>query len=281
MLSPQESKIQLELKIEPFEDKYLINDCNNIDKETIKAEKQVKFTIEGKTNDKDALIKYNFQNKILFNVEEALSARNNNKKKIIQLGRKRKDDKTKGEHNKFSDDNIRRKCKHLILDSFVEFINAKIKTMYNGNIGKSIFKKEFLTLNKDQKFDSSIENNKNFLNKTLGDIYSDTISKRFTNYLPQHNKNLIQNLINEEDENKKNYFKQIFDLTFLQCLEHFNGANINELLEGMKCFKDIQEKFNDDKEYKDVLFHYIINFKEIINSKKSRKPRIKKEISKN
>ena len=281
MLSPQESKIQLELKIEPFEDKYLINDCNNIDKETIKAEKQVKFTIEGKTNDKDALIKYNFQNKILFNVEEALSARNNNKKKIIQLGRKRKDDKTKGEHNKFSDDNIRRKCKHLILDSFVEFINAKIKTMYNGNIGKSIFKKDFLTLNKDQKFDSSIENNKNFLNKTLGDIYSDTISKRFTNYLPQHNKNLIQNLINEEDENKKNYFKQIFDLTFLQCLEHFNGANINELLEGMKCFKDIQEKFNDDKEYKDVLFHYIINFKEIINSKKSRKPRIKKEISKN
>ena len=71
----------------------------------------------------------------------------------------------------------------------MEFINAKIKSIYNGDIGNSIYKKELLTLNKNQISDASIDFNKNLLNRTLGDIFSDTISSRFTNYLPFHNKN--------------------------------------------------------------------------------------------
>ena len=41
----------------------------------------------------------------------------------------------------------------------------------------------------------------------------------------------------------------------------------------MKCFYDIKEKYNDDKEYKDVLNYYINNFDNIINKKKARKSR--------
>ena len=41
----------------------------------------------------------------------------------------------------------------------------------------------------------------------------------------------------------------------------------------MKCFYEIKEKYNDDKEYKDVLNFYINNFDNIINKKKSRKSR--------
>ena len=122
------------------------------------------------------------------------------------IGRKRKSDKTKGDHNKFFDDNLRRKCKYIILSSLMEFINAKIKSIYNGDIGNYIYKKELLTLNKNQISDASIDFNKNFLNRTLGDIFSNTISSRFTNYLPFHNKNLIERLVNEGDEEKKNIF---------------------------------------------------------------------------
>ena len=41
----------------------------------------------------------------------------------------------------------------------------------------------------------------------------------------------------------------------------------------MKCFYEIKDKYNDDKEYKDVLNFYINNFDHIINKKKSRKSR--------
>jgi len=46
----------------------------------------------------------------------------------------------------------------------------------------------------------------------------------------------------------------------------------------MKCFYEIKDKYNDDKEYKDVLNFYINNFDNIINKKKSRKSRNQKKM---
>ena len=59
-------------------------------------------------------------------------------------------------HDKFTDDNLRKKCKHLVLDSVMEFINKKIYSLYNGNIGNNIYRKEILTLNKSQKSKANI-----------------------------------------------------------------------------------------------------------------------------
>ena len=56
---------------------------------------------------------------------------------------------TTGEHNKFSDDNLRRKVKHIILKNLMDFINDKIYYFYQGNIGKGILiknKKQMLRL---------------------------------------------------------------------------------------------------------------------------------------
>ena len=174
--------------------------------------------------------------------------------------------------NKFFDDNLRRKCIYIILSRLIEFINAKIKIIYNGDIGNFIYKKKLLTLNKNQISDASIDFNKNLLNRTLGDKFSDTINSRFTDYLPFHNKNLLlERLVNEEDEEKSKYFNKLFNLTFLQCFKHFKGIDYIEELDGMKCFYDIKEKYNHDKEYKDVLNFYINNFDNIINKKKIKK----------
>ena len=260
----------------------IINKNKNI-QEFEKLDNQTKCIIhEKKNNNQDLSLPLKNQKKIFFNIDNGMenvisNQKDYNKNLIIKtkktIGRKRKSDKTKGEHNKFSDDNLRRKCKYIILSSLMEFINAKIKSIYNGDIGNSIYKKELLTLNKNQISDASIDFNKNLLNRTLGDIFSDTISSRFTNYLPFHNKNLIERLVNEEDEEKRKYFIKLFNLTFLQCLKHFKGIDYIEELDGMKCFYEIKEKYNDDKEYKDVLNFYINNFDNIINKKKSRKSR--------
>lgn len=64
-------------------------------------------------------------------------------KSFKKMGRKRKSDSAKGEHNKFSDDNMRRKIKHIVLKSLMEFINNKIKEVFNGKIGYSILKKSY------------------------------------------------------------------------------------------------------------------------------------------
>lgn len=220
------------------------------------------------------------KSKNLFIVNNHPSQDNKSESKIHgkkNLGRKRKNDSTKGRHNKYSSDNIVRKCKHLVLNSLMEFINKKIKNMYNDKIGNNIFKKQLLTLNKEQKSDAKIQSNKQFLNKPIGDIFSVNISKRYTNYIPQHNKILIEGLKKEENENKKEYFNKLFNLTFLECLNHFMEIKKNELLEGMKCFHQIEKKLKDENDYIGILDFYLENYEKITMRKKSRKPRENKK----
>ena len=177
---------------------------------------------------------------------------------------------TGGEHNKFSDDNLRRKVKHLVLKNVFDFINEKIRSMYSG-INKGIFTKQLLTINQKQISDATILFNKKFLEKPLKDIFSVEISKRYTNYLESHNKNLINFLMNEEeDENKRVYFNNLFNLKFIECLEHFRGTADYIHLEGMKTFDEIKDDFAKDKNYLDVLTNYVEEYENITRNKKER-----------
>ena len=177
---------------------------------------------------------------------------------------------TGGEHNKFSDDNLRRKVKHLVLKNVFDFINEKIRSMYRV-INKGIFTKQLLTINQKQISDATILFNKKFLEKPLKDIFSVEISKRYTNYLESHNKNLINFLMNEEeDENKRVYFNNLFNLKFIECLEHFRGQADYIHLEGMKTFDEIKDDFAKDKNYLDVLTNYVEEYENITRNKKER-----------
>ena len=44
----------------------------------------------------------------------------------------------------------------------------------------------------------------------------------------------------------------------------------------MECIDDVLEEFNNEKEYKQILYYNIKNFDDIINSKRSRKSTKKK-----
>ena len=77
------------------------------------------------------------------------------------------------------------------------------------------------------------------MQKTLQDIFSEKVSSRYNTVSEDHNRKVIFNLINTGNEEKKNYFKKLFSLTFLQCLKHFRKEEeINEL-KGLALLTDI------------------------------------------
>ena len=220
------------------------------------------------------------ENNQVKNENEIISNKNDDARNNIILNNSEDNKKnSKQKHNKFSDDNLRKKCKHLVLSSVLEFINKRIFDIYEGNIGNNIYRKELLINNKNQKMNSNITFNREFIDKKISDIFSEIISTRYTNYLPEHNKLLIEKLKNEEDENKRIYFTKLFNLTFNDCLNHFIGKKFIDELQGMKCFEIIKGTLGDDPEYISILRYYLNNFHNIVYNKNPRKSKTKKNKS--
>ena len=148
-----------------------------------------------------------------------------------------------------------KKIKMLVLKKSYNFINEKIIKIFNNNIGKGICIKQLLPINKFVLYHSSVEEDKEFLNKKLKEIFS-SISNKYTSVLNTKNKNLIDDLINLEEHGK--YFKELFELSFLDCLEHIRGTKNSELLDDLPNIDNIinNEGILDEDEiniYKDVI----------------------------
>ena len=196
-------------------------------------------------------------------------------------GRKKKLKEGSGEHNKFSDDNLIRRSKHFALESVWNYINKKIKILYSNESPNILKKKQLLKLSQKSAERSKVEYNKIFIYKTLGEIFSEDVSTRYSRFNINHNKNLIDNLLNEKDEKKRTTFQKIFKLTFLDCLKHFRGNVFIEELDGMKKFDDYLNEtdfgYNSD-EYKKILKIFINNYEKIVMEKNPRKKKQKNKI---
>ena len=171
-----------------------------------------------------------------------------------------------------------KKIKMLILKKSYNFINEKIIKIFNNNIGKGICIKQLLPTNKFVLYHSSVEEDKEFLNKKLKEIFS-SISNKYTSVLNTKNKNLIDDLINLEEHGK--YFNELFELSFLDCLEHIRGTKNSELLDELPKIDDIinNEGILDEDEiniYKDVINNYEL----IIEKKKKRRTKKTKKNEK-
>lgn len=145
-------------------------------------------------------------------------------------------------------------------------------------------KKKILDINKQQVAITNIDYNQKFIKKTIGTILSDTISTRFTNYRPKHNEELIKRLKEDENKNIREYFEKLFNLTFLDCVNHFIGNEKLEILEGMTLFEEMKddhaqlEKRNidlNDESYLENLKYYFENYESILKAKKSRNRKTK------
>ena len=201
------------------------------------------------------------------------------KKDLTPMGRKRGRAGGKSDHNKYSDDNLRRKVKHLTLKKLLDFINTKIEEKYNTNLGYGVFIKKLLTINQKQKSEASIQFNKDFLNKPIGEIFSENISTRYTNYPLSHNKILIKLLLKDEDINKRMYFNKLFNLTFMDTIKHIRGSEKKEELIGLEELDSIKKEYEDDKDYVQLLDYYFREFESILKNKRNRK--VKEKDNKN
>ena len=193
-------------------------------------------------------------------------------------GRKKKgEDSSNSNHNKYSDDNSRRKIKRILISELQDFINDRIAYKYGNDIGEGMIKKRLMKLRQDQISNASIGFNKLFLNKTLKDIFSEDVTGRITNYSSDRNKEIIQELINNKDLVKKDYFEGLFNLTFFDCLKYFRDDDIEpsklQYLQGFTKFNEIKDKFykKKDKNYINHISKYLNNYEKILFNKKPRR----------
>ena len=202
--------------------------------------------------------------------QKSYTSKNENDIKNEYIGKKRE---TK--NNTYSPDKMRKRVRIIALKAIIYFINEKIKSFYK-NIGKGLLEKQFKDIDKTNLSHSNVGYDKVFLEYKLKEIFSWNISSKITTLLKEHNKNLLGQLINSEIAG--NYFKELFEITFSQCLEHIQGKKYYEILNGLMNFEKTVDYFCDEKEKNDNIFresfHLVfMNYQELVERKSTRKPK--------
>ena len=202
--------------------------------------------------------------------QKSYISENENDNKNEYIGKKRE---TK--NNTYSPDKMRKRVRIIALKAIIYFINEKIKYFYK-NIGKGLLEKQFKDIDKTNLSHSNVGYDKIFLEYKLKEIFSWNISSKITTLLKEHNKNLLGQLINSEIAG--DYFKELFEMTFSQCLEHIQGKKYYEIFNGLMNFEKTVDYFCDEKEKNDNIFresfHFVfMNYQELVERKSTRKPK--------
>ena len=200
------------------------------------------------------------------NVYFNINTYNQNKPNKLNKKRGRISQKIKTEekeHNKYSHDNVIQKIKYLIIKSLRTHINNQI-------IKRDIFSPKIITTIPDQIKNTKVLFNQHFLNKTVENIFSEKITSKCRKYPPEHNKNVIFNLMNKGKEENKDYFKKLFNLKFIDCLNQFRKKQQIEVLNGMKLFDDVIKNIKDDENI-EVLNKLINDYEKFISERKEKK----------
>jgi hypothetical protein len=190
----------------------------------------------------------------------------NEKNEENNINKKRKRNNNK---NYINSDKIIKKIRVSILNAIIRFINKKIEKDFNNYLGIGISMKQFLQISKRKLSHSKINFDKEFLRKTLKEILSFNISEKYSNYIPTHNKNLVNYLLNLD--NKSEHYKKLFELTFLDCIEYIRGTKYINILNGLDKIDDIIKyvKYIDEDEMENFK-HYLLNYESILYGKKTR-----------
>ena len=150
-------------------------------------------------------------------------------------------------HNEFKFDNITNRLKNNLMKSFLSFINKKIEEKYE--LSEEMKDLKLYVLNNSLASNSNIKFNRDLINMTLKEIFSNKVSTKCKKVSQDQNKNAINNLLNDKDEERRNYFNKIFNLKFIDVLKYLRGETEGlEILEGLEfdkvCWNKIQKKEN-------------------------------------
>ena len=108
--------------------------------------------------------------------------------------------------------------------------------------------------------------------KTLKDIFSEKITTKIKFLDGDHNKKLIENLLEE----KKDKFEKLFNISFIECVDHFIENKQIEELNGLTLFSELKEQIlneyeEDGESYYENLKIFLKEFEQRINNAKSKK----------
>ena len=184
-------------------------------------------------------------------------------------GRKKKDSLEEGQHNKKTFDNILRRIKISLLNSFRILLNSKIKNVYKFKNLRAKWK--LLKINPKYATNSNIEFNKVFIHKSLKEIFSEeTTIKNLCNR--EHNKILINQLLDEKNTEKRKNFEILFNLTFLDLMKYSIGERADLIqLQGLSLSQKLLNEMALDEEYSELIFDVLRNIENILENKFPRK----------
>ena len=103
-----------------------------------------------------------------------------------------------GKHNEYTPDNMIKKCKTMIIKEIFNSVNEKIVQKEGTKPG--ILKNTLMKMNQKQIVKCTVNDNKSFLYKTIGEILSEDISRG--NFPKKHNKIIIENKTLQNQINK-------------------------------------------------------------------------------
>ncbi len=222
---------------------------------------------------------YSNDNKIISDTIKISENNNKSNTNTNTLGRKRKDSKETGKHNKFSEDNMIRKIKPLFMADLIHFLNQKLK---RNNIiltalidNKEYKSKKFLKIKNTQNYEISTNFNLKLFNKTIREVLSEELSDKCRNYPKTFHQIAINNLYNEK---KSEDIINLLNLTYLDCFKYYRGdpdRKTDSCLKGLDdYFKNIHIKLGkkgNGNEYIASIINLIERFDSYFYEKKSRK----------
>ena len=187
-----------------------------------------------------------------------------------KVGRKKKDDFTKRKHNIFSGDNIIRKIKIKFFEYMRIFLNKVLNSYYvkfkKDDIIKSLSFQYINIMKKELEL--------SLLNKTLKEIFSNEISRKYKALPRDYNKQIIDTILYEEKDNINIIFA--FNLTFrewidiftykkdIQSIKNFDSEKMKELPKLIdyvdKLLLDMYNKYYYNRNYLIYFIFYIYNY---------------------
>ena len=230
---------------------FLINRINPIPiqlpfRQSLKSDKTEKEIIKGNTN-----------------FQFIIRKRGRKNKSIIIL----KSEGKKDIHDKFSNDNIKRKIKSLYNRYIINLLNNMVKKTYKN------YRMKFLKMNIRITKDIGIKYNKNLLNQSIKDIIIN-VSNKYKN--KDNNKNLIKFIENQTNNEE---ILNILNMTYkdLYINYYLKSTKINS---SENSFESHKEKLLilHGKEYLDKFIENAEHFVEFFINSKNRKPKKFQEI---
>ena len=245
---------------------------NNNEKSNICSINDDYFSLENNNTSKKRKLSNNSSYLNIYNKE-------NNENKIIskKKGRKRLNEISNTNRNKFAKDNINKKIKRLFLQCFLsELIQTISKTKNISIIKIKKFNEEIVS-------QTNITFNIDLFNLTLRELLKTEISKKYKNEnicSPNENEK-ISNLLEQMND-----FKILLDMKLKEIYKIFikNKEDFNKIMK-IKFNIDFEKNFEyyvnsqNDQKYREKLLYYGNNYeKEYLNEKNARKLR-KKNIN--